>query len=934
MERPTELDAQPAATEKKTDSAHDVFKTARRSLTGIFYPKNVAVIGATDADGSVGRTLLRNLVSSPFGGTVYPVNPKHVSVLGIRAYPSIASVPDRVDLAVVATPAQTVPTIIGECAAAGVKSAIVISAGFREVGTSGQELERQILEKARPARMRIVGPNCVGVMNPLTGLNATFAHGCARPGRIAFVSQSGALCTAILDWSFAEQVGFSAFASLGSMLDVSWGDVIDYLGDDTRTQAILIYMESIGDARSFLSAAREVAQTKPIIVIKAGRTEAAAKAAASHTGSLVGSDAVLDAAFKRAGVLRVDTISELFQMAEVLAKQPRPRGPRLSIVTNAGGPGVLATDALLASGGKLAELEATSLAQLNDVLPKAWSHGNPVDILGDATPDRYAKAVEIATKDANSDGLLVVLAPQDMTDPTLIAERLKAFAQVGERPVLASWMGGPLVRAGEDILNRASIPTFSYPDAAAKAFADMWRYAQNLEQLYETPGPSMAVEAPIQRERARAIISGVRREGRRLLDEAESKELLSTYGIRTVPTVAASSEDEAVAEAVKIGHPVVLKVWSHTITHKSDVDGVALDLRDEAMVRAAFRRIRASVARLGREQEFRGVTVQRMIAHEGYELILGSSLDPQFGPVLVFGQGGRLVETLKDSVVALPPLTEALALRMMSETRIHKALLGTRGRAAVNLAELARNVVRFSQLVIEQPEIAECDINPLIASADDILALDARIVLHDPAIAPGDLPRPAIRPYPAQYTRTWKLKNGRGVTIRMIRPEDERAMTRFHQVLSDRTVYLRYFHPLAYSERVAHRRLVRICFSDYDRELALIAELEQPNEQGERDIIAVGRLSKLPGTNEGEFALLVGDQWQRQGLGSELLRAIVGIAQDEGLSLVEADILPENVEMQHVAGKSGFSLDKRYHEQRVVATLALDDSGKRRLQGP
>jgi len=907
----------------KTDRAHDVLRNVHRSLVGIFHPKNVAVIGASEAAGSVGRTLLWNLVSSPFGGTVYPVNPKHASVLGIRTYPSIADVPDAVDLAVVATPASTVPEIIGQCADAGVKNAIVLSAGFREVGPAGRELEKQVLARARLTRMRIVGPNCLGVMNPMTGLNATFARGCARPGRIAFISQSGALCTAILDWSSAEQVGFSAFASLGSMLDVDWGDVIDYLGDDPKTQAILMYMESIGDSRSFLSAAREVAQTKPIIVIKAGRTAAAAKAAASHTGSLVGSDAVLDAAFKRAGILRVDTISELFEMAEVLSKQPRPRGPRLSVVTNAGGPGVLATDSLIESGGVLAELDPTSTARLNDVLPQAWSHGNPIDILGDATPDRYAKAVEIVASDKNSDGMLVVLTPQDMTEPTLIAERLKDFAQLGQRPILASWMGGPLVRAGEDILNRAGIPTFSYPDAGAKAFAAMWRYAHNLQQLYETPVPSGATDAAIDRERAHAIIARAGGEGRRLLDELESKEVLSAYAIATVPTVAASSEDEAVAEAAKLGYPVVLKIRSLTITHKSDVGGVALDLHDEAMVRAAFRRIRLSAERVEGSQPFLGVTVQPMVAHKGYELIVGSSPDPQFGPILLFGQKRELVKTLRDSVVALPPLTDPLARRMMSETRIHRALLGVRGRPPVDLGALAGVLVRLSQLVIEEPRIAECDINPLIASADEIVALDARIVLHDPALAESDLPRSAIRPYPFQYTRSWKLKNGTPVTIRIIRPEDEAAMVRFHRMLSERTVFLRYFHPLAYAERVAHERLVRICFGDYDRELALVAELERPNDKGEHDIIAVGRLSKLPGKHRGEFAVLVSDQWQNQGLGSELLRTIVQIAKDEGLGGLGADILPENVEMQQVARKNGFSLDKRYEEQRVVAGLSL-----------
>jgi len=907
----------------KTELTHDFLHAGRRPLHGLFHPRTVAVIGATETASSVGRTVLWNLVSSPFGGTVYPVNPKRPSVLGIKAYATIRDVPDKVDLAVVVTPAVTVPGVIRECVEAGVKDAIVISAGFKEMGANGEELERQILEQARRGLMRIIGPNCLGVMNPITGLNATFAHGIARPGRIAFISQSGALCTAILDWSFTNQVGFSAFVSMGSMLDVSWGDLIDYLGDDPRTQAILIYMEGVGDARSFISAAREVALSKPIIVIKAGRTDEAAKAAASHTGTLAGRDVVLDAAFKRVGILRVDTIGELFGMAEVLSKQPRPKGPRLTIVTNAGGPGVLATDALIEGGAKLAELPPSTMAALGDVLPPAWSRNNPIDILGDAKADRYAKAIEVAASNPESDGMLVILTPQDMTEPTQTAEQLRRFANLGSKPILATWMGGSLVRAGEDILNQAGIPVFGYPDAAAKAFSHMWRYALNLEQLYETPLPSASDDLPLHRQQAEAIIERVRASGRRLLDEVESKQVLAAYGIPTVPTLVARSAEEAVGHAQRIEYPVVLKVYSRTITHKSDVGGVAIDLTDEAMVRSAFERIRSSVESSMGAEHFLGVTVQPMIRRDGYELILGSSPDPQFGPVVLFGHGGQLVETLKDTVVALPPLTGALARRVMSETRIYGALQGVRGRPPVDLAALERILVRFSQLVVEQSWIAECDINPLLASPADLVALDARIVLHDGAISPPSLPRPAIRPYPTQYSRAWKLRDGTPVFIRMIRPEDEPAMIRFHKMLSERTVWLRYFHALGYSERVAHTRLIRICFSDYDRELALVAELVDPNERGERDIVAVGRLSKFPLGNRGEFALVVGDPWQHQGLGSELLSVIVQLAKEERLGRVSADILPENVDMQKIAAKNGFSLDRRLDEQRIVADLRL-----------
>ena len=574
-------------------------------LDAFFTPKSVAVIGATETPGSVGRTTLWNLISTPFGGTVYPVNPKRPSVLGIRAYPNILSVPETVDLAVIVTPATSVPSVIHECGQAGVKAAIVISAGFKELGAPGIELEHQLLAEARAANMRIIGPNCLGLMSPPTGVNATFARGMAYPGNIGFISQSGALCTAVLDWSFQQRVGFSAFVSIGSMVDVDWGDLIQYLGRDTRTRAILVYMESIGDARSFLSAAREVALTKPIIVIKAGRTAAGGKAAASHTGALTGSDDVLDAAFRRTGILRVNRISDLFYMADVLAKQPRPKGPRLTIMTNAGGPAVLATDALIGSGGELAEVSPETIEALNGFLPPSWSRGNPIDILGDAGPDRYAKALEIAAKDPNSDGLLVVLTPQDMTDPTKTAEALKPYAHISDKPVLASWMGGPEVAAGNDILNGANIPTFPYPDTAARAFHYMWSYTYNLRGLYETPiaGNGETVQ---RREIARQIIEGVRASGRTLLTEFESKKLLAGYDIPIVETRLAATAEEAVREAESLGYPVVLKLNSETITHKTDVGGVKLNLNSAAAVRGSVPRDRVFGARKGRRGAFPG----------------------------------------------------------------------------------------------------------------------------------------------------------------------------------------------------------------------------------------------------------------------------------------------------------------------------------------
>ena len=892
-----------------TDRSHDVLRSVRRPLHGFFHPRNVAVIGATETKGSVGRTVLWNLISSPFGGTVYPVNPKRPSVCGIKAYPSIKDVPDRIELAVIVTPASSVPAVIAECVEVGVPYAIIISAGFSEMGESGHKLGAEILAHARRSGMRIIGPNCLGVMSPLSGLNATFAAGMARPGRVAFVSQSGALLTAILDWSVRELVGFSAVVSVGSMLDVSWGDLIDYLGDDPHTQAILIYMESIGDARSFVSAAREVALTKPIIAIKAGRTAAAAKAAASHTGTLTGRDDVLDAAFARAGVLRVDSIDRLFSMAEVLSRQPRPHGPRLAIVTNAGGPGVLATDALITNGGELAPLSDASMKTLDSFLPAAWSRNNPIDILGDAEPKRYAQALETVAKDPNADGMLVILTPQDMTDPTQTAEQLKGLAKIEGKPVLASWMGGPLIRAGEDILNQAGIATFAYPDEAAFAFADMWRYAKNLQELYETPRAD-AHAATIDHLRASAILAAVRKSGRTLLDEVESKQLLAAYGIPTVPTSVARSVDDAVKHADQIGYPVVVKIYSHTITHKTDVGGVRLNLQDAAAVRAAYDAIASRVD----SSDMLGVTVQPMIKLDGYELILGASPDPQFGPVLLFGHGGQLVEVLKDRALGLPPLTATLAKRMMTQTRIFTALQGVRGRPPTDIDGIADVLVRFSQLILDQPRIAECDINPLLVSHERMVALDARVVLVDPAIPDEAIARSAIRPYPSQWTSDEELKDGTRVHIRPIRPEDEPAMVRFHERLSARTVWLRYFHPMQLSQRTAHERLIRVCFTDYDREMPLVAMVDG-------EIVAVARLSKTPLKNDAEFALLVSDEYQNQGLGTKLLARLVDIGRQERLSDIHADILAENAGMQRVAERVGFKLTR--DSDGVIARLKL-----------
>lgn len=877
------------------------------SLGCFFAPRSVAVIGASERPGSVGRALLENIAD--FGGAVHAVNPKHATVLGRRAWPRIEAVPGPVELALVATPAATVPEVIRDCVRAGVRGAIVLSAGFRECGPAGAALEREMLAEARRGGLRIIGPNCLGLMAPHAGLNATFAAPLAQPGHVAFVSQSGALCSAVLDWSRREKVGFSAFVSVGSMLDVGWGDLIDALGDDPRTRSIILYMESIGEARAFLSAAREVSFSKPIVVVKVGRTAAAARAAASHTGALTGSDAVIDAAFRRAGVLRVATIEDLFDLAEILAKQPAPRGRRLGIVTNAGGPGALAVDQLVAIGGELAPLAPETLAGLDAVLPAAWSRGNPVDLLGDADAARYERAIDLVTRDPNTDGVLVILTPQAMTDPLAVAQGIGRIGpRPGGKPLLASWMGGPGVAAGEAVLNEAGVPTFPYPERAAVAFDYLWRHGDNVRALYETPVLAPAPPAPAGTyPDPDDVLRAARRQRRTLLTQAESKQLLAAHGIPVVPAFAAETEDAAVERARALGYPVAVKVDSRVVTHKRAAGGVRLDVRSAEGVRQAWRAIRRAVTERAGPEAFLGVTVERMVPPDGVELLLGSSVDAQFGPVVVFGAGGRLVEVLSDRALGLPPLTSTLARQLIAGTRIAQALAGAPGQPAVDLAALEQLVVRFSQFVAAHPRIKEVDINPLFAGPGGLVALDARIILHDPDLADEQLPVPAIRPYPAQYCSTFPLPAGGTALVRPIRPEDEPLLAAFHATLSDRSVYYRYFAALSLRQRTSHARLSRLCFVDYDREIALVVLVDAPRTGGPA-VAGVARLCRARVRTEAEFAVVVSDDWQRRGIGTRLLRQLVEVGRAEGLKRISGQVLAENGGMLRTCERVGFKI--------------------------
>lgn len=887
-----------------------------RSLDPLFRPRSVAVLGATNTPGSVGSILMRNLLDSPFGGVVYPVNPKRPHVHGVHCYPSLAALPEPVDLAVIATPAATVPALVREAGEHGVKAAIIISAGFSELGAEGRALEEEIRLASR-GRMRIIGPNCLGVLHPPGGLNASFAATMARPGKVALLSQSGAICTSILDWARGANVGFSAFVSVGTMLDVDFADLLDYFGDDPATQSIILYMESIGNVREFLSAARNVARATTVLVIKAGRTEAAAKAAASHTGALAGSDAVYDAAFRRAGVLRLATIRDVFNMSAVLAMQPPPPGPGLAILTNAGGPGVMATDALVGNGGQLAELSAESLKALDDFLPPFWSHANPIDLLGDATPERYEKAVEVCVRDPGVQGLLVLLTPQAMTDPTETARRLTAFARADGKPVLASWMGGGTVQPGRDLLSQAGIPIFDAPEAAVRAFLNMVQYRKNQELLYETPQAVPEDRAP-DREGVRKVFAAARAAGRTLLTEGEAKDVLAAYGVPVAATVPCRTADEAVAAARRLGYPVVAKLLSETITHKSDVGGVQLNLADDDAVRAAVRTIRANLERHRPGVPFEGVTVQPMIGDKGYELIVGSSLDRQFGPVLLFGAGGVLVEVFKDTALALPPLTRTLARRLIERTEIYHALQGVRGRPPVPLDELEMLLVRFSQLVADFLEIAEIDINPLLASPERLIALDARIVLVSPDLPPDQRPRLAIRPYPNQYTAPFRLKDGTEVKVRAIRAEDEPLIAELHASHSPRTIRMRFFSMVKSLSRAS---MIRLCHLDYDREMAFAAVLE---DSAGPHILGVSRYYLDPETGDAEFAVVVGDRWQGQGLGRHLMLRLMDVAWQRGIRRLVGQVLRENEPMLRLMRSLGFTVRPTDDQAVVEAVLEVE----------
>lgn len=877
-----------------------------RGLDRIFRPQRIALIGASPNPRSVAGTVLRNLVGSGFTGVVYPVTPAHESVLGVPCWPDLAHLPRTPDLAVICSPAAEVPGLVRASGEAGVRGAVVISAGFRETGAAGAALEQRVRDEARRFDgMRVLGPNCLGFIVPEAHLNLTFAHGMPKAGSIAFLSQSGALCTSVLDWAIDQGIGFSHFVSVGNMLDVDFGDLIDYFGEDEKTRSILLYVESVTDARHFLSAARAFARGKPIVAYKAGRFPESAKAAASHTGALASEDEVFDAAFARAGIARVYEIADIFNCAELVGRHKPPAGPRLGIVTNAGGPGVMAVDALVARRGVLAALAPETLAALDEALPPAWSRGNPVDVLGDANSKRYAKAAALVLADPGVDALLAVLTPQAMTNPTATARELGELATKSRKPILAAWLGGGSMREGDQVLGRAGVPCYGTPEEAVQAFMTLVAYARNLEALYETP-LEIPVEFPLDRQELRSRFAALVPDEGDTLSEAASKSVLGAYGIPVTQPEPAADAEAAVLAAERLGYPVVLKLDSPDITHKSDVGGVALDLADAAAVRAAFARIVAGSKAARPEARVGGVTVQRMVRRgDGLELIVGSRQDPVFGAVILVGMGGVTAEVLRDRTLGLPPLNERLARRMLESLRAWPLLEGYRGRPGVNLERLVEVLMRFSYLVADYPEIAELDVNPLLVTADDVVALDARIIVDRARLLspPKPYAHLALRPYPEELERHVTLRDGERLLLRPIRPEDEPNWIRMLDACSRETIYMRFRYMFQWA---THEVATRYCFTDYDREIAMVAERE---DEGEPRLVGVGRLVRDPGHDTAEYAVLISDAWQNRGLGGVLTDVCEEIARGWGLSHMVAQTTADNARMLALFKKRGYAVE-------------------------
>ena len=878
-------------------------------LQPMFNPRGVAIFGASERKGAVGTMVLSNLVEAGFQGAIVPVNPKYAEVQGLPCVPDLLHLDQPVDLAVIATPSVSVPGILRQCGMAGVKSAVILSAGFGEGGeadrSEGKRLMRESLELAQQFGMRLMGPNCLGLMRPGIGLNATFSHNQALPGKLALVSQSGALVTAVLDWAQSRGVGFSAIASTGDAADLDFGDLLDYLALDTETTGILLYIEGVKDARHFLSGLRAAARMKPVIVLKSARQVAGSKAAATHTGALIGADDVFDAALTRAGVVRVERITQWFSAAQILASGLTLRGEQLLILTNGGGPGVMATDRAADLDVPLAKLSDETVAALNAALPATWSHGNPMDIIGDATAERYDTALRLSLADPGVDMIIVMLTPQAMTDPTACAQAVIEVvkSQTGyKKPVLACWMGEGLVSEARDLFDAAGIPQFRSPETAVEALSYLLAHRRNQQVLMQTPGPAVTEKYP-DVAGARMILAAARSAGRKVLTTRESKAILNAFHIPTTQTILARSADEAMLAAESLGFPVALKISAPTLTHKTDVGGVRLNVRSVQTTRQQAQEMLDRVRAQHPEAEIEGITVESM-AEVGHarELLLGVTRDPVFGPVIAFGMGGIAVEVLRDRALALPPLNGLLIDRLIARTHAARMLEPFRDAPAVDRKALDQILMRVSELVCELPEVAGLDINPLLAGELSVVAVDARIELTDRMPIQDAYAHLAIHPYPASFQKDVVLENGQIIKVRPIRPEDAEIEQRFVRGLSEETRYFRFMRML---NELSPEMLVRFTQIDYDREMAFIA-LFTPQD-GEEIEVGVTRYSLEPDGESAEFALVVADEWHGHGVGSHLLEMLIDYARQRGVRQLFGEVLLQNVPMRQLAARTGFS---------------------------
>ncbi len=887
-------------------------------LDRLFTPHTIAVFGATDRTESVGMRVFANLIEGGFAGELYAINPKYPQVQGRTSYPTIKEIEGSVDLAVITTPAATVPEIVVQCGEQGVRAAMVLSAGFGEAGEKGRQLQQVVLKNARRYGMRILGPNCLGIMRPRLHLNATFCRAKALPGDLALLSQSGAICAAILDWAEPNHVGFSTVVSLGDAADVNFGDVLDYLAVDPTTKSILLYVEGIQNSRRFISALRAAARMKPVIVVKAGRHAAGTRAAMSHTGALVGADDVFDAALERAGAVRALTIEGLFAAAQILSTGCRVGGDSLAIVTNAGGPGVMATDRAVEAGLRVPELSPGTLESLNRTLPEHWSHGNPVDILGDATAERYRNAVAACLADEAVDGVLAMLTPQAMSDPTGTANAVVEIASACAKPVLGCWMGQHQVEEAWSIFTAAKLPCFHTPEASVEAFGYLTAYDRNQEMLMQVPGP-LSYHSEPDVEGAQLIIEGVLADGRKTLTTMEAKAVLTAFHVPVVQTVEVHSANEALVAAEAMGFPVAMKISSSKVSHKSDMGGVRLNIRSAQAVRSTYNDLVAEAARQYPEAGIERVTVERMVqAPNGRELMVGVLRDTAFGPVISFGAGGTTVEVIHDRAVALPPLNRFIVDRLVSRTRIARLLGRFRNMPAVNAKALEDVLLRVSEMVCELPQIREMDINPLIADDAAVVAVDARMVVDFETPSRHRYSHMAIYPYPTHLVYHFQLPDGTDLVIRPIRPEDAQIEQAFVRGLSAESKYFRFMQTL---QELTPTMLVRLTQIDYDREMALIAVVRVNGAELE---VGVARYAMNPDGGSCEFALVVADDWRNKGIGSRLMSGLMDAARARGLTTMEGEILANNVRMLSLVDNLGFSVHTSEQDQGIkIATRVL-----------